>query len=145
MTVPPGLTNVVAVAVGMNHSLAFRADGTVVSWGTYWDGTTDVPMTVPPGLTNVVSIASGADHSIALLGDGPPVVQASLRNPMVSAHGFSVSLSTQNGRVYALECKESLADTAWIPLPLIAGTGQERTLTDPMATGTRRFYRVRRW
>ena len=31
--VPPGLTNVAAVAGGGAHSLALKADGTVVAWG----------------------------------------------------------------------------------------------------------------
>ena len=31
--VPAGLSNVVAVAAGGQHSLALKADGTVVAWG----------------------------------------------------------------------------------------------------------------
>ena len=64
---------------------------------------------------------------------------------MLSADGFRVSLPTQSGRVYRLEYKHSLADADWTALPLVAGTGHERTLTDPTATGAQRFYRVRRW
>jgi hypothetical protein len=135
-TVPPGLVNVVRVAAGWDHSLALRADGTVVVWGSATN--------VPAGLTNMVAVAGGFAHSL-VLGDGPPVVQASLYHPMVSANGFSVSLPTQSGRVYALEYKNSLADPAWTPLPLVAGTRHERTLTDPSAAGAQRFYRVRRW
>src|SRR4051794_17321081 len=33
ISVPAGLTNVVAVAANVNHSLALRIDGTVVAWG----------------------------------------------------------------------------------------------------------------
>src|SRR2546423_12183843 len=36
--VPPGLTNVVSIAGGAYHSLALKADGTVVGWGSYWNG-----------------------------------------------------------------------------------------------------------
>lgn len=32
--VPPGLTNVIAVAAGTKHSLALKADGTLVGWGS---------------------------------------------------------------------------------------------------------------
>ena len=32
-TVPASLSNVVAVAGGLGHSLALRADGTVAAWG----------------------------------------------------------------------------------------------------------------
>ncbi len=141
--VPTGLTNVVAIAAGWMHSLALRADGTVVAWGQY--GFLPWPARVPDGLTNVVAVAGGADHTLALLGATPPVVQRSLSHPAVSANGFTVSLPTQSGRVYALEYKTSLAEATWAPLSLVAGTGHERTLTDPTPTGARRFYRVRRW
>src|SRR5687768_7151959 len=33
VTIPPGATNVVAIAAGFFHSLALRANGTVVAWG----------------------------------------------------------------------------------------------------------------
>jgi len=54
-------------------------------------------------------------------------------------------LPTQYGRVYALEYKNSLTDSQWTALPLVAGNGGLRTLSDPTATGQQRFYRVRRW
>ena len=41
--VPPGLTNATAVAAGSLHSLALRADGTVVAWGYNQHGQTNVP------------------------------------------------------------------------------------------------------
>ena len=66
-------------------------------------------------------------------------------DPTRTADGFTVSLPTQSGRVYALEYKASLEDAAWTPLPLVAGTGHERALTDPNAAEAQRFYRVRRW
>jgi hypothetical protein len=66
-------------------------------------------------------------------------------HPTLTATGFSVSVPTQTGRVYALEYKDSLEDAEWIPLPLVGGSGHERTLPDPTAEGTQRFYRVRRW
>jgi alpha-tubulin suppressor-like RCC1 family protein len=61
--VPAGLTNVMALAGGGNHSLALNRDGTVVGWGANDEQ-------VPPGLTNVVAIAAGASHSLALGADG---------------------------------------------------------------------------
>src|SRR6185295_11666866 len=57
--VPPGLTNVVAVAAGLDHSLALQLNGTVVAWGDYGVGQTNVP----PGLANVVAIAAGDWHN----------------------------------------------------------------------------------
>ncbi|MCW5553603.1 MAG: hypothetical protein KIS67_15765 [Verrucomicrobiae bacterium] len=128
------------MAAGLYHGLAVRADGTVVAWPP------DMPATgVPSGLTNVVTIASGFYQGLALIADGPPILQTPLNHPTMTAGGFSVSLPTQSGRVYRLEYKRSLADSDWTPLPLVTGTGHERTLTDPTTTGAQRFYRVRRW
>jgi hypothetical protein len=62
--VPPGLSNVVAIAAGLTHSIALKADGTVVAWGDDSLGQTNVP----PGLNNVLALApgSGARHALAL-------------------------------------------------------------------------------
>ena len=65
-TVPPGLTNVGAIAAGGAHSLALKRDGTVSAWGNNDVGQCDVP----PDLTNVANIAAGELHSLALLKDG---------------------------------------------------------------------------
>ena len=77
-----GLNDVVAVDVGQpmygeaqlmnSHTLALRANGTVVAWS---NGGTDVcgESTVPDGLTNVVAVASGGKHSLALKSDGTVV------------------------------------------------------------------------
>jgi alpha-tubulin suppressor-like RCC1 family protein len=64
--VPPGLTNVVAVAAGGGHSLALQYDGTVVAWGKNDAGQTNIPL----GLSNVVAVVSGTDHNVALRADG---------------------------------------------------------------------------
>jgi hypothetical protein len=70
--VPAGLTNIVAVASGSQHSLVLKSDGTVVAWGTYERTVApDIfPAFVPAGLTNAVAIAGGMGHSYALLSDG---------------------------------------------------------------------------
>jgi hypothetical protein len=135
---PQGLTNVITAAVGFSHSLALRSDGTVIAWGD----NRDPASAVPAHLKNVVAIAAGF-HSLALIGDAPPVVQASLARPTWSADGFSASLPTQCGRVYALQYKLALKDLSWTSLPLVAGIGHEGTLTDHTAAGGQRFYRVR--
>ena len=64
--VPPGLSNVVAVAGGGEHSLALRADGTLIGWGDSQYGQTSIP----EAATNVVAIAAGWAHSLALRSDG---------------------------------------------------------------------------
>ncbi|MFD0357730.1 RCC1 domain-containing protein [Streptomyces sp. NPDC127110] len=70
-----GLTKVVAIAGGLNHSLALCEDGTVWAWGhngsgQLGDGTTtnrNVPTRVE-GLTGASRIAAGANHNLALVG-----------------------------------------------------------------------------
>ncbi|MCX6902135.1 MAG: immunoglobulin domain-containing protein [Verrucomicrobia bacterium] len=65
-TIPNGLSNVVALAVGGLHSLALTADGRVVGWGDDFFGQT----TIPSGLSNVVTLAAGWYHSLALTTEG---------------------------------------------------------------------------
>jgi hypothetical protein len=64
--IPSGLSNVVAIAAGENHSLALTAEGRVIGWGSNGDGQT----TIPSGLSNVVAIAAGGSHSLALTAEG---------------------------------------------------------------------------
>jgi len=67
--IPPGLTNVTAVAAGYTHAMALKADSTVVAWGRVgWE-----EASVPLGLSNVVAISAGERHSLALLADGTVV------------------------------------------------------------------------
>lgn len=79
----PGLADVVAIAAGLNHSLALKSDGTVWSFGENFNGqlgrTDDngnpshpahpTPAQIP-GLADVVAIAAGSNHSLALKSDG---------------------------------------------------------------------------
>jgi len=66
---PNGLTTLRAVAAGDRHSLALKADGTVVAWGDNSAGATDVPA----GLSGVTAIAANSDYSLALKSDGTAV------------------------------------------------------------------------
>lgn len=69
--VPPPLDSgdLIDIAAGANHSLALKADGTVVGWGRNDHG----QATPPVGLSGVVDIAAGYDHSLALKSDGTVV------------------------------------------------------------------------
>lgn len=76
------------IAVGENHTIALRSDGTVWSWGNNSYGQsgngskssyTTIPVQVmkrenatasPSALTNVIKIATGGNHSMALTSDG---------------------------------------------------------------------------
>jgi alpha-tubulin suppressor-like RCC1 family protein len=72
---------VVAVAAGTTHSLALRADGSVVAWGDdVWgqlgDGGTNTARSTPVAVSGlgagsgVVAVAAGGFHSLALRADG---------------------------------------------------------------------------
>lgn len=68
--IPDGLTDVIAVAVGHEHALALRADGTVVAWAERPEmGTASVPQAA----SDIVSIAAGEYHNLALRRDGTVV------------------------------------------------------------------------
>lgn len=76
ISVPSGLDQVVAVAAGGDywwedsaHSLALKADGSVVVWGYDDDGM----LRPPEGLGNVIGIAAGRVHGLALKSDGTVV------------------------------------------------------------------------
>lgn len=147
--VPAGLSNVVLIAGGHSHSLAIKIDGSVVAWGagTNLDGTSFIDKgqsMVPPGLRNTLAIAGGQTFSLAVTNaSGAPSIQ--VNQPVKVAAKFDVSLSTQQGRVYALECKNSLDESNWKFVSLGVGDGTVRTLTDTAASELKRFYRVREW
>lgn len=73
----PGLSGVVAVSAGSNHTVALKADGTIMTWGynasgQIGDGTTynSLSPLVVPGLSGVVAVAGGGVHTAALKADG---------------------------------------------------------------------------
>ena len=66
LDVSPEATDVIAMAAGAWHSLALRAEGTVVAWGDDADGQCDVPWTLQPAL----AVAGGGYHSLAIQADG---------------------------------------------------------------------------
>jgi hypothetical protein len=162
--VPPDLTNAVAISTTDNRVLALRSDGTVEEWGfftnTMPDGLSNVVAiadetalksdgtiaqwtgnTPPPGLSNVVAITS----TLALIGDAPPITHARPTGLTRQSTAFSLTVPTQNNQVFGLEYKNALTAASWSTLPLVAGTGTNMVLSDTTASGSQRFYRVRRW
>jgi hypothetical protein len=137
--IPAGLTNAVAIAAGTSHSLILKADGTVVGWGANGNGQTNVPA----WLTKVVAIAAGANHNLALMSGESPAGTLCLTNLDWHTNRFAAWVPTARGKSYFLEYKTSLADSRWIMRPPVPGNGAARQLTDPSATTTQRFYRVR--
>jgi alpha-tubulin suppressor-like RCC1 family protein len=66
---PGGLSNLTAIALGGQHGLVLRRDGTVVGWGDNTYG----QAAPPPGLSDVKAIAAGGQHSVALRSNGAVV------------------------------------------------------------------------
>lgn len=63
---PQGLDRVIEVDAAPLHTVALRADGTVVAWGDNHFNQCDVPA----GLRNVVHVTTGGTHCLALKSDG---------------------------------------------------------------------------
>jgi uncharacterized repeat protein (TIGR01451 family) len=55
----------------------------------------------------------------------------------------TISFTTITGPTYTLEYKNSFSDAQWTPAGSAPGTGSTVSITDPTATATTRFYRVR--
>ena len=77
-TVPPGLTNVIAIAAGIGNSLALKGDGTVVAWGAGFTNNTNSQIDagqsiIPAGLSGVRGIAASFLHCAAVLSNGTVV------------------------------------------------------------------------
>jgi hypothetical protein len=101
--VPPGLSNVVAIAGAYDHSLALRNTGTVVAWGDNTFSQTNVP----PGLNNILAVAGGQYSSMALRNTGTVAawggnilavtnVPPGLNNVVMIAGGTYDSLALRN-------------------------------------------------
>jgi hypothetical protein len=140
-SIPAGISNVVAIAMGYSHCAALKLDGTVVAWGYDGSGQTNVPT----GLQNVTMIRGYGNSTLALVGSGPPALQISVTNCTRTAGGFQLPVPSQCGRVYALQYKNVLTDGNWTTLPLWVGNGTTLILTDNTAADSQRFYRVLRW
>ncbi len=63
---PPGLTNILGLAAGYQHSAALLGDGSVRIWGFDQFGA----LQPPPGLANVVQLLAAENYCLALLADG---------------------------------------------------------------------------
>jgi hypothetical protein len=114
--VPAGLTNVVAIAASRglpseaSHSLALRADGTVVAWGDNSTGQT----TVPAGLTNVVAIAAGEAHNLALRADGTVVAWGSISHGQTTVPaGLANVVAIAAGTIHSLALRADGNVVGW--------------------------------
>jgi len=106
LKLPPGLSNVVAIAGAYDHGLALKTNETAVAWGDNLYG----EATVPAGLNNLLAVAGGESFSLALQsngtvtawgsdiypGAGETNVPAGLNNVVMIASGQYSSLALQS-------------------------------------------------
>jgi len=117
-TVPAGLSGVVAIAAGCNHTLALKSDGTVVAWGNNAQG----QCTVPTDLSGVIAISAGFDTSYAIKAGGTVVGWGNASNKVVPTNVAGIAALAQ-GNQHALAIKTDGTVAAWnapgvVPSPL---------------------------
>jgi len=69
----------------------------------------------------------------------PPV----LNGPTRDGNSFGFAFPTVAGKQYILEFKETLEAASWRPVSQVIGDGFVKKITDPSATASQRFYRLR--
>ena len=92
--VPAGLSGVVAVAAGNYHSLALKADGTVVAWGDNEYG-----QSATTGLRGAVAVSDGHVHSLAVVAVPPTVSNLSPASGPAAGGGTVVITGSRFTRV----------------------------------------------
>ena len=109
--VPAGLTNVVAIAGGGWHSLAVKADGTLIGWGR----NNYSQAAAPPGVSNVVAISAGAADSLALEANGRLVAWGDNTYGQTNVPGNLTNgvLAIASGGWHNLALKTNGTVTAW--------------------------------
>ena len=123
------LSNVVALAAGLDHSAALDAGGNVWTWGSDTNGqlgrgavvNRSIP-TLVPGLTNVVQVSAGAIHSAAVKQDGSVWVWGNgvlryeepwIRTSPVEVKGVTNVLAVAAGVGHTLALKQDGTLWAW--------------------------------
>jgi hypothetical protein len=89
--VPAGLSNVIAIAAGSDHTLALKQDGKVVAWG-FTGGS------VPATLSNVVAVAGGHEVNVTLREDGTAVSWGAFGRTLMPA-GLSNLVAVAGGGI----------------------------------------------
>ncbi len=96
-----GLTDIVAVVAGENHSLALKANGDLYAWGSDSDGqignggaiNTNQPLPVQ-FMGGVVAISAGSKHSLALSNNGDVFAWGSDSNGQLGDGGTNTNVSS---------------------------------------------------
>ena len=108
--VPPGLSNMVAIAGGQYHSLGLQSNGTVVAWGYNGDGEAAVPASVG----SAVAIAAGGWHSLAVQRSGAVVAWGNNQYGQTNVpSGLNNVVSVAGGYYHSLALQSSGAVVAW--------------------------------
>ena len=107
--VPADISGVVAIAAGDDHSVALRADGTVVAWGMNDYGQTNVPAT----LSNVIAVAAGGRHCLALKRDGTMVGWGHNYNGQASPPGIAGVRAIAGGNSFSTAVTAGGEIIAW--------------------------------
>jgi alpha-tubulin suppressor-like RCC1 family protein len=129
-----GASDIVAISAGSEHSLALKADGTMLTWGLDIDGQLGndaqlVDQSLPvlvANATGIVSIAAGYNHSLALtssgnvlawgsdfggqLGDNIPKVN---KSTPVTVNGANQIVAIDGGHFHSLALTSSGTMLAW--------------------------------
>lgn len=110
-TVPTTLGATLDVAGGEQHSVALKADGTVVAWGNGYYGQT----TVPAGLSDVVALSAGMRFSLALKSDGTVVAWGawSSGQGVTVPAGLNQVVAVAAGNSHVLALKTDGTVVAW--------------------------------
>ena len=147
-TNPNPLMNVSALGAGGGHSLAIRPDGSLLAWGTNYDGQlgdgTNINQNIPVfvnGISHVKSATGGLAHTIALKTDGTvwtwgrnasgQLGDGSTNNRMVPAQvgGLSSSTAVAAGASHSVALQNDGTVKAW-------GDGSSGQLGNGLSNGS---------
>jgi alpha-tubulin suppressor-like RCC1 family protein len=128
----PGMSNMVAVAVGDHHSLALKDDGTVWACGDNGKGQLGIGSNIDQnkfvqitGLSDIIAIAAGGDHSLALKNNGTILAwgdnsngqlgngNTDAQNSPVQVEGLNNVASLSAGKAHSLALKYDGTVFAW--------------------------------
>lgn len=144
-TVNPGASVTFAVVAGGTAPFSYQ-------WrrnGSNLTGKTNDTLNIPSA-----TAADAGDYTVVvtnLAGSATnnPAATLLIRVPATVTGGtwqngqFKAPVQTLSGLTYTLVYKDTITDATWTPiLPATPGTGGIVNLTDPSATGMKRFYRV---
>jgi len=107
--VPAGSSGVIAISAGNYHTLALRADGTVLAWGNNEFGQSTVPL----GLRNIIAVAAGGRHSLALRNDGRIVGWGHNFNGQAASPIYSDCIAVAAGDSHSLAVRSGGGVVAW--------------------------------